>query len=335
MKLSMRLKTAVGAIVLGSTVVTTSSCSLGPNDLPFFRGGSGSGYDVTLEFASVLNLPSGAYVMMDGLEVGAVRTVDALGRQVRVTVKLQDGARVPSDVRAVIRQNTVLGDTYIALDHDPNNAVTGYLEPGGTIPADRTISPPQLEDTIAVLANFVNGGSIQKVEDAMGRINTVMPAMVDLRNLSSTVAVDMSDLAQHTGEIDRLLTGLDATAVAINNKSSTLSTVLSDSALHFWRRWAENIVAYVSLVVPSVGSVFEGGMWLVPLLTSLADSAGAIRTVVDEGPSTTEQLSTFLRTTILPFAQHPAVNIRSIDSAAGDQLIADVEQVLRMLGAVK
>ncbi|CCW11338.1 MlaD family protein [Rhodococcus aetherivorans] len=335
MTLSTRLKTGICAIVLSGTVVSATGCSLGPNDLPLFRGTSGSGYEVTLQFSSAMNLPNGAHVMMDGLQVGAVRTVEVSGQSARVTAQLDDGTRVPSDIRAVIRQNTLLGDTYIGLDHDPIDASTGYLPPGATVPVDRTTSPPQLEDTIAVLAYFVNGGSIQRVQETMSKINTVMPPVADVRNMASMVAVDMRDLAQNTGEIDRFLTGLDSTAVSINDKSAIVSTMFSDSGLHFWHRWAANIVAYVSKALPAIGSIFEGGTWMVPMLDSLANSAGSIRTTWDDGPATTEKLSTFLRTTILPFAEQPSVNIRSVESVQGDQLIADVENVLRMLGAVK
>ncbi|MFE2996957.1 MlaD family protein [Nocardia sp. NPDC059246] len=336
---STRLRAGLGAIFLCGTVLVTTSCSLGPNDLPSVRGGVDNGYNITLQFGSVMNLPAGADVMMNGLQVGEVKAVDVAGQAVTVTAELKSGTRVPADIRAVIRQNTLLGDTYIALDQDPNHPATGFLDPGGTVPASRTTSPPQLEDTMAVLAYFVNGGSIQKVEDAMGRINSVMPAMQDVRQLATVVSTDLRDLSQHTGEIDRMLNGFDATAVAIDGKSSLLSTMFTDDSTHsgtyFWRRWAVSIVSYVSLVLPSIGSIFEGGLWMVPMLDSLASAGGTLRALWDDGPATTDKLSTFLRATLLPFVQHPSVNIRSVEAPQGDQLIGDVENVLRMLGAVK
>ncbi|MEV5835935.1 MlaD family protein [Nocardia sp. NPDC052112] len=303
--------------------------------MPSVRGGVGNGYNVDLEFVSVMNLPTGADVMMGGLRVGEVRDVTVLDKSVKVAVLMKEGTRIPADVRAVIRQNTLLGDTYIALDHAAAGAADVYLRPGGTVPASHTSSPPQLEDTMAVLAYFVNGGSIQKVQDAMGRINTVMPTPPDVQRLASVVAVDMRNLADNTSEIDRLLDGFDGTAVAMNEKSETLATLFSQETVHYWRRVAVNIVSYISQILPSVGSVYEGGLWMVPMLNSLADTGGIVRGIWDEGPSDAEKLSNFLRATVLPFAQNPSVNIRSVESAQGDQLIADVENLLRMLGAVK
>lgn len=339
MKRSTRLKIGGGAIALSCLVFGTTGCSLGPNDLPSVRGGVSNGYQIRLNFSSVMNLPAGADVMLNGLRVGEVKSVQVKPDAVTVTAELTGSTRVPADVHAVIRQDTLLGDTYIGLDQDPDSAAGPALPPGGVVPVDHTTSPPQLEDTIAVLAYFVNGGSIQKVEDAMTRINKVMPTLADVRNLASVVSTDLHDLSGHTAEIDRMLDGISGTGAAVDAHGSALAMMFSPDQSHtgtyYWRRWAVSIVSYVSLVLPSIGSIFEGGLWMIPMLDSLANAGGTIRSTWDSGPTAAEKLSNFIRTSILPFAQHPSVNIRSIDTPQGDRSVADVENVLRMLGAVK
>ncbi|MGA4790829.1 MlaD family protein [Nocardia sp. AB354] len=335
MNTCLRLRTAVGAIIVSGAVLASASCSLGPQDVPSIQSNVGNGYEIILHFASIMSLPAGAYVMMDGLRVGEVEGVGASNRDVAVTVGIKAGTRLPADTRAVIRQDTLLGDTYIGLDHDGEEN-PGYVPPGGSIPLSRTSSPPQLEDTIAVLAYFVNGGSIQKAEDAMSRINTVMPAIDDIRKMSAVMAGDMQDLARHTDEIDGTLAGFDKTAVAMNDKADTLNLVLfNPSAQHYWARIMPNLWAQIGTVLPNIGSVFEGGMWMVPMLNSLADTADAGRSTFDTGPEAVGKISNFLRTVLLPFAQHPSVNIESVESATGDQLLGDTENLLRMLGAVR
>ncbi|MEV5651940.1 MlaD family protein [Nocardia sp. NPDC052254] len=322
------------ATMLGCGLLATTACSVGPDDLPSVRGGVGAGYQLELQFASTMNLPTGADVMMDGLRVGEVQKLTAAEGFVSVDAHIKDGTEVPAGVRAVIRQNTLLGDTYIALDHEP--VVRGpYLPAGGTVSVDHTSSPPQLEDTMAVLAYFVNGGSIQKIEDAMTGINAVMPQPRDVQRLASVVAGDMRDLAGDTGEIDRMLAGFSDTGAAIDAKGQTLATLFAPRTEHYWRRTAVSIVSYISQILPSVGSVYEGGLWMVPMLNSLADTGGVARDIWDRAPADTAKLSDFLRTTLLPFARNPSVDIRSIDTAGGDHLVADVENLLRMLGAVK
>ncbi|MVU80775.1 MCE family protein [Nocardia sp. ET3-3] len=339
MKLSTRLKTGASAITLCCAVMATTSCSLGPNDLPSVNGGVRGGYDITMRFASALNLPAGADVMLNGLRVGQVGDVAVGGDAVEVTVNVKSDANIPVDVRGVIRQDTLLGDPYIALEEDSTAAPAGYLKPGSTVPVTQTTAPPQLEDTMAVLAYFVNGGSIQKVEDTMSRINKVMPAVPDVRNLASVVSTDLRDLSQHKGEIDRMLNGIGDTAVSVDRRTDALALMFGDDSTHtgtlYWREWSHDFVGYIAVVLPSIGSIFEGGLWMVPMLNSLADAGQTIRSSWDAGAGTTEKLSAFLRNTVLPFIQHPGVNVRSVQAANGDQVIGDVENILRMLGAVK
>ncbi|MFF3573689.1 MlaD family protein [Nocardia jiangxiensis] len=335
MKRSARWKTGAVATMLGCCVLATCACTaVRPDDLPSVRGGVGASHQLGLQFASTMNLPTGADVMMDGLRVGEVESLSVAGKFVDVTVGVKDGTKIPADVHAVIRQNTLLGDTYIALDH--GTVVHGpYLPPGGTVTVDHTSSPPQLEDTMAVLAYFVNGGSIQKIEDSMTGINAVMPKPRDVQRLATVVAGDMRDLAGDTNEIDRMLNGFFATGAAIDAKGQTLATLFSQPTVHYWRRTAVNIVSYISQILPSVGSVYEGGLWMVPMLNSLAATGAVGRGIWDDAPADTAALSDFLRTTVLPFAQNPSVDIRSINTAEGDEIVGDVENLMRMLGAVK
>jgi hypothetical protein len=272
---------------------------------------------------------------MDGLRVGEVRGVEVSDDFVTVKARVKATTEIPADTQAIIRQDTLLGDTYIALTRDPTLPVQDHLGPDATIPLDRTTSPPQLEDTIAVLANFVNGGSITRIQDTMKRVNAVVPAPADVEDLAAIVAVDLRDLSRKKIEIDRTLNGFTDTASALNERSQILSDMFAQPAEHYWRRLAISVVSHIGQIVPSVGSVYEGGLWMVPMLNALADSGDVIRDIWDEGPATAEQLSSFLRTTLLPFAQSPSVDVVSVETADGEQILGDAENILRMLGAVK
>lgn len=335
MQLSTSIRKSLSVAVLSTLLVGVTSCSLGPEDLPSPRGGIGDGFDLSLEFASAMNLPAGANLTMDGLRVGEVRGVDVSEKFVTVRARVKPDTEIPTDSRAIIRQDTLLGDTYVALTRDPAVPVQGYLRPDSTVPLDRTTAPPQLEDTIAVLANFVNGGSIQRIQDTMGRVNNVIPALPEVNDLASVIAVDLRDLSRNKGEIDRTINGFNNTASALNERSQILSEMFSESAEHYWRRLAISVVSHIGQIVPSVGSVYEGGMWMVPMLNALADSGDVIRDIWDEGPATAEQLSSFLRSTLLPFAENPSVDVVSVESDNGRQIVGDAQSILRMLGAVR
>jgi virulence factor Mce-like protein len=335
----MTMKTmtrALAVVVAAAVVILTAGCSFGPNELPSVRAGVSSDYEATLQFSSVLNLPPGADVVMNGLRVGQVQDLRPGEKGIDVTVGLTDDIKVPANVRAIIRQNTLLGDTYIALTPDvESEAGPPYLSEGGVVPVERTTSPPQLEDTIAVLAYFVNGGSIQKIQDTMATLNKTMPQQDDLHKLASIVAVDLKDLAGNTSEIDRTLEGFNGVSLSVTDRSDQLKAVFGDEGIYYWKRVAKSLVGHISTLLPSVGSIFEGGLWLIPMLNSLADTGEAGRGTWDRAPEATTALSNFLRTTLLPFSENPSVNITSVRVGDGKQLIGDATTILRMLGAVR
>lgn len=311
-----------------------SSCGIGPNDLPSVRAGVGPSFPITMEFSSALNLPAGSDVTLNGYRVGEVTDVVVAGDRVLVTANIAEDTGLSPTTRATMRQNTLLGDTYIALTPPLDGVGGADLRAGDTIPLSQTSAPPQLEDTIAVLAFFINGGSITRMQDAVARINTVMPQERDLRNLAAITATDLKDLGRHTDEVNRTLDGLVDFSAAVNADGPRWQAFFSESSTHYWRRTAQAIVAHISQILPSVGSVYEGGLWLIPMFESLADAAVDGRTTYDRAGPAAMSVSNFLRTTVLPFAAQPRVDIVGVSGGDDELLLQDAETILRMLGAV-
>lgn len=327
----------LSVIALCVVALLASGCMLKPEDLPSVRAGGGNDYQITVRFGSVMNLPTGADVKMDGLRVGEVEALKRTPKGVDVTIGLTRDARIPVDAGAVIRQDTVLGDTYIALVSDPGGAraESRFLEPGSVIPVSRTTSPPQLEDTLAVLAYFVNGGSIQKVQDVMGGLNRALPPLRDLQKVAKVTAVDLRNLSVNTRELDRAISGLDNTAVSLNDRAAELRDLFSVEGVHYFEGIFTKVFSHISTILPSIGSVFEGGLWMIPMLESLANASSSIRNIWDTAPQATTKLSNFLRITLAPFLENPRVEIIDVRGPGGDSQIGDVENLMRMLGAIR
>ncbi|QMU22361.1 MlaD family protein [Gordonia rubripertincta] len=336
----------VAAIAVCAIVVGLTGCSsLSPNRLPSVKSGVPLDYRVTLQFTSVLNLPDGADVMMNGIQVGRVESTNPTPDGVDVIVGLTDDRAVPADSSAIIRQNTPLGDTYLAIEPPARDGSGEYLREGSVIPVDRTTSPPPLEDTIAVLAYFVNGGSIQKVQDTMATLNRTMPPVGDVRKIAAIVSKDLDDLSRNTDELERTINALNAVSQSFDDSRVQIDHVFSDQGLHYWKTVSKTLVAHISTLLPSVGSVFTGGLFLVPLLNSLAATGEAGRGMWDQAPSTGAAMAKFLENTLIPFAENPSVNVSSVRVTATDsgsvrtsgkkQLLGDTKLLLSMLGAIR
>lgn len=322
--------------VVIATMLMLTGCSLSPNRMPSVKAGVSADYEVTLKFASVLNLPTGADVMMNGLQVGRVKSLNESKDGVDVVVAMTAARPVPADSTAIIRQNTPLGDTYLGFTPPQQPTDVGNLRDGSVVPISRTTSPPTLEDTIAVLAYFVNGGSIQKVQETMVTLNKTLPKVEDVRRLATTVAIDLDDLGGNLNEIDRMLNGLNGVAKSFSASRTEIEHIFGNEGIDYFKTVGYSLVRHIATLLPSVGSVFTGGLWVVPLLTSIAEAAENAAPIWPAGDRMIADANDFIGTTLMPFLKNPRIAITSVKVRGNDrQLLADSASILRVLGVVR
>jgi phospholipid/cholesterol/gamma-HCH transport system substrate-binding protein len=325
-------RSAVGALV---GVVLLSSCAaLNINSIPLPGNSYEGGYDIVLQFANVLNLPDRAKVVMDGATVGVVSKVVVAGDQVDVTARVAKDVQVPSDTTAVLQQATVLGDIYVALNRRQVAAAPApLLRAGGTIPLAQTTSPPQLEDTIANLANFIGSGSIQRAQNTIVTINGVTPPKDEVRRLVSRVTEDLGELSDNVDTVETLLHGVSDTSTVLATRAPALSVWFSPKGVQGFKR--DMVPAdTMGRLLPSVGSIYNGGYWLAPLLGSLGTAFGAVQSSKQAVEREYPLYRQFINDYFLQQEKYPAINITSVVGPDGRELSGNVEQVLRMLGAV-
>jgi phospholipid/cholesterol/gamma-HCH transport system substrate-binding protein len=322
------------AISLLCAVAVSSCASINVNDLPQPGNSYRDGYDIVIEFANVVNLPDRAKVVMDGTTVGVVEHVGVGHSAADVTARIDRSVKVPSDILAVLQQATVLGDIYVALDRAPDAPGAGVpLKPGGRIPLAQTTSPPQLEDTIANLANFIGSGSIQRLQNSIIGINRVTPEHAEqVRAIASRVSMNLADLSQNIDTVDQWLNGLAGTANVMASTIPQLQYWLSPVGQLAWNRATDASVA-ISKLLPSVGSIYTGGFWLVPFLNSFGIALGAVQKSKWAVEGEYRPWRDLFTEMFLPEDKYPAMNITSVQTADGREISGNVQDVLRMLGA--
>lgn len=323
------------AAILASVAALSSCASINVNSLPQPGNSYRDGYDLVIEFDNALNLPDRAKVMMDGTTIGVVTNVALSSRAVDVTSRIDPHVAVPSNIHAVLQQDTVLGDIYVALERPQTDQKTATtLSPGNRIPLAQTTSPPQLEDTIANMANFVASGSIQRMQNTIIHLNHVQPpgGQSAIRKMASQVAADLGDLSDNMNLVDEWLKGVSGTADVMHRRIQTLQETVSENGMRAIDQFL-TILGYLGNLLPSFGSVYSGGYWLVPLLRSMGDAMGALQqskwAFEKEWPAWRRLFTGFF----LPEEKYPAINITSIVGPDGRELSGKVQDVLRILGA--
>ena len=328
-----RMRSVIGAVTCG--LMLTSCASLTINSLPLPGNSYQDGYDVVAEFANVLNLPDRAKVVMDGATVGVVTNVGVAGNHVDITARIARDVQVSSNIHAVLQQATVLGDIYLAFERDQNaKSAPSPLGPGGRIPLAQTTSPPQLEDTIANLATFVGSGSIQRAQNTLIRINRVTPPKDEVRRVVSQVTTDLRELSDNIDNVDLLLNGVSQTSTVLAARTPMLSLLFVPEGLNAFNRIVAQLGPYIARLFPSVGSVYFGGYWLIPVLNSVSGALEAIQGSKQAVEAEYPAWRRFITEYFLPQDKYPAINITSIIGPDGRELSGNVEQILRMLGAV-
>lgn len=323
----------LAATVTAVATLVSSCASISVNALPQPGRSSGASYDVVMEFGNVLNLPERAKVVMDGTAVGTVTGIDLRSDHVDVTTRIDSDVVIPDDTRATLQQSTVLGDIYLALERENSQPAATALSAGGRIPLAHTTSPPQLEDTLANLANFAGSGAVQRAQSSIIGINNVTPARrQDLRAMVSQVTTDLSNLSANIETVDTWLHGVAGTAQVMTQNIPAYKYWLSPDGMTSFDRFTMMGIA-IATVLPSIGSIYCGGYWLVPLLNSLVNAVGAVQQTKWDFEREAPAWRRLFIEDFLPVDKNPAINITSITGPDGREMIGSVQDVLRIMGA--
>ena len=104
------------------------------------------GYRVNLLLPDASQLANEADVRVSGVPVGKVKLIERVGSRVRATIEL-DERYVPlrADARAILREKTLLGETYVELT--PGSYAAPAIPEDGTLPA-RQVTPSVKLDQI-------------------------------------------------------------------------------------------------------------------------------------------------------------------------------------------
>ena len=330
--MNIRVRALICTLICGLTA--TGCASLSIDAIPTPGSDYRDGYEIVVEFANVLNLPDRAKVVMGGKTIGVVTKADVVADHVNVTARVGSGVEVPSNSAAVLQQATVLGDIYLALERPPGEEPLGPpLAPGGRIPLEHTVSPPQIEDTLANMANFIGSGSIQRAQNTIMRLNRITPPKDEVRRVVSQVTTDLVQLSDNIDTVDVMLSGIEQTSTMLGARAPQLNFWFSPEGVRGFER-STVIAKKFGKLLPSIGSIYNGGYWLVPMMTSAATALQALQgskqIVEEEYPA----YRRFINEYFLPQDKYPAINVTSIIGPDGRELSGNVEQVLRMLGAV-
>jgi phospholipid/cholesterol/gamma-HCH transport system substrate-binding protein len=175
------------------------------------------GYRFTTSFGEATQLAKEADVRISGVSVGKVKTIDpdkASGRA-RTVIEIDPKyAPVAKNTKAILRQKTLLGETYVELTPG-NGKQDGWVPDNGTLP-DAQVSPTVELDEIfrafdpktrAAFQNWMQQLAIgtkgrgRDINDALGNLAPFAQDTNTLLEILNTQSAAVRHLVRNTGEV--------------------------------------------------------------------------------------------------------------------------------------
>jgi len=262
---AVRVKVLVFVVVslLGVAYVSVRYVGLGESLL-------GRGTTVYVDFANAGGIFANAPVTYRGVPVGRVTKVTLHGGGARARLRLDDGVRVPADLRAVVAQRSAVGEQY--LDLRPDGDGPPYLRDGAVLPRERTGVPLPPETLLANLDGLVRSVDADDLAVVIDELGAAFEGSEDaLRRI-----LDASDLLLADATVY-----LPETVTLIRDGNTVLATQAASADMI--RRWAKGlaeITATVRASDPDIRALIANGppaaTELVALLDGLEPTIGTL-----------------------------------------------------------
>ena len=205
-------------------------------------------YRFTVDMPEAVTLAKEADVRIGGVSVGKVQTLSLPpeGNATEATIELDPKfAPIPSNTRAILRQKTLLGESYIELTGGTKDAPD--LPDGGHLARSQTQSSTQIDEIFQALdkptrtafrtwmqnaAIAVKGRGLD-LNDSFGNLGPFTTDATDILRILNAQSDSLQGLVRDTGQVFESLSARDgALAGAITNSNATFRALASrDRAL--------------------------------------------------------------------------------------------------------
>lgn len=224
-----RWRTRVTAAVAGLAVLTGCGGFDGAYDLPLpgHEVDGDDAFEVTAYFRDVLNVVPRSPVMVDDVVVGEVSEVERSGWNAKVKLLVRKDVELPDNTFADIRQVSLLGEKYVALEAPDQQVATGRLADGDTIELAATGRNPEVEEVLGALSFLLTGGGVAQLGTITREANLVMSGREDrLKALLGSLDGVVGTLDQQKVQIINALQSLNNLTSTLNKEKDTIGDAL-------------------------------------------------------------------------------------------------------------
>jgi virulence factor Mce-like protein len=171
-----------------------------------------------IEIANIGTLESNSPVMMADVVVGSVGKMRVKGDHADIEVSVKPDVVVPANAVAAVGQTSLLGSMHVELNPPLGQPPQGRLEPGTTIPLDRSSLYPSTEQTLSALSVVLNSGGLGQIGDIIHNFSAALSGHEnDVREL-------LTRLDEFVGVLDHQRERIIASIEALNRLAGTFAS---------------------------------------------------------------------------------------------------------------
>jgi virulence factor Mce-like protein len=191
------------------------------------------GYRFTTSFGEATQLAKEADVRISGVSVGKVKALETGtdGRSKAVIQLEPKYAPIPKDSKAILRQKTLLGETYVELT--PGNKAGGVIEEGGTLPAGQVSPTVELDEIFRALdkptRDAFQSWMINQAQSLAGRGQDVNDALGNLAPFAEDANKILEVLNSQAGATRQLVRNTGFVFDALSERQGQLQSLITNS----------------------------------------------------------------------------------------------------------
>jgi virulence factor Mce-like protein len=196
------------------------------------------GYQVNVSFSEGTQLAVEADVRISGVPVGKVKTVEPDPKTGRSTARIEmieDYAPLPRDVKAILRQKTLLGETYVELTPGTKNGP--MIPEGGQIPSAQVSPTVELDEIFRAFDPKTRRAFqvwMQDQADATrGRAQDINDALGNLEPLAEDANVLLKVLNSQESAVRQVVRNTGVVFDALSERRGQLQGAITNSNLVF------------------------------------------------------------------------------------------------------
>jgi virulence factor Mce-like protein len=193
-------------------------------------------YEVRVDFPEATTLSEQADVRISGVPVGKVQKKQLDGTRTQAVLRIdKQYAPIPADTRAILRQKTLLGETYVELT--PGNRNGPKIPDRGMIPTGQVADTVQLDEIFRTFDPKTRI-AFRTWMDQQGRgfskrgadLNAALGNLAPFEQDATTI---LQILDEQKGDVRRLVSNTGTVFSALTQRDSQLRSLIQNSNLVF------------------------------------------------------------------------------------------------------